>query len=192
VNEHHYAVVLGINRYPGISDLAGPVNDASAFHRWVLDPKGGGLAEKNAWLVEASPAGLVFNEPYEAEPKRWQIDRALEVAIAKARTDIGDDPDRWDRSRFYLFLAGHGIAPAGSDSALLTAEARRDAFGSNFDVRLHVDWMRRCADFREVVVFADCCRNRVNNVRRDDPAGRVRHGARRPGVRRRRRPDPAG
>jgi len=164
VNENHYAVVVGINRYPGISDLAGPVNDAAAFYGWLVDDTAGGLPPENAWLVEASAAEVHLLEPYDAEPKRWRIDRALGLAVRKARTDIGDDPDRWDRSRLYFFVAGHGIAPYGSDAALLAADAQRGAYGSNLDIRLHVDWLRRCADFREVVVFADCCRNRVNNA----------------------------
>src|SRR5215472_8538461 len=76
VNENHYAVVVGINRYPGISDLAGPVNDAAAFYGWLVDDTAGGLPPENAWLVEASAAEVHLLEPYDAEPKRWRIDRA--------------------------------------------------------------------------------------------------------------------
>jgi Caspase domain len=169
MNDYHYAVVVGINRYPGINDLSGPMNDADAFYRWLIDPTGGALPEPNARLVEATGSGAVLASPYDALPQRHHIDQAVDQVVTAASGDIDGDPDRWDRSRLYLFFAGHGIAPHGSKGALLAANARPGAYGFNFDVRLHVDWLEACGHFREVVVFVDCCRNRVNNASRGGP-----------------------
>lgn len=164
MNEYHYAICVGINRYPGISDLSGPINDATVFRDWAVRPTGGGVSPANARLIVVDPARPPARKPYDAEPKLWQMTQALEETADKAGADIGDDPMRWDQSRLYIFLAGHGVAPAGSDGALLSADAHRGAFGANFDIRSHVDWLRNCAPFREVVILADCCRNRFANA----------------------------
>jgi hypothetical protein len=169
MNDYHYAVVVGINRYPGINDLSGPINDAEAFYRWLIDPTGGAVPEGNTRLVEATAFGAVLGGPYDAQPQRHHIDQAIDRVVTAASVDIDGDPDRWDRSRLYLFFAGHGITPHGSKGALLAANARPGAYGFNFDVRMHVDWLEACGHFREVVVFVDCCRNRVNNANRGGP-----------------------
>ena len=31
----HYAILVAINRYPGLSDLSGPENDANEFFKMV-------------------------------------------------------------------------------------------------------------------------------------------------------------
>src|SRR3954471_19721048 len=48
------ALVVGINRYPGLKDLSGPENDAQEFYKWVTSPTGGGVASGNAKLIVSS------------------------------------------------------------------------------------------------------------------------------------------
>jgi hypothetical protein len=54
VNEHHYAVVVGINRYPGLSDLRGARADAGAFADWLERPDGGAVPPANVNFGTAS------------------------------------------------------------------------------------------------------------------------------------------
>jgi hypothetical protein len=53
MNDHHYAVVVGINRYPGLSDLTGARADAEAFAQWLEDGDGGALPAANIRRVMA-------------------------------------------------------------------------------------------------------------------------------------------
>jgi hypothetical protein len=46
-NELHYAIVVGINRYPGIGDLSGARAGAEQLAAWLSDPDVGSLPKAN-------------------------------------------------------------------------------------------------------------------------------------------------
>ncbi|MCK7495132.1 MAG: caspase family protein [Comamonadaceae bacterium] len=50
----HFALLVAINHYPGLSDLAGPENDAAAFKAWLLDKDGGRLDPARIVLIKSS------------------------------------------------------------------------------------------------------------------------------------------
>lgn len=161
MNAHHYALVVGIGRYPGLSDLLAPVNDARAFHAWLTDGEGGNLPEENVEVVITPEDATAMTSSDTATPVKDQIDRALGSLHAKAIGAIDRDPDRWAASRLYLYVAGHGIMPDRSEStALLMAnfDQQRD-FLHNIDLGQYLAWYARCAPVSEVVAFADCCRS---------------------------------
>lgn len=164
MNPHHYGVVVGISHYPGVSDLSGPVLDARAFHGWLVDPAGGQVPAENVCMVTTPESGIPVADPYQARPIKREVDLALRTINKKVLSDIVDDPDRYAATRLYLYVAGHGIMPRGGETALLFADAQ-DEWYENLEVRSYLDWYRMCARFREVVVFADCCRNWFQHVR---------------------------
>ena len=45
-----YAVVVGINKYPGISNLKGAENDAQAFKNWLVKKDGGDVSNDASHL----------------------------------------------------------------------------------------------------------------------------------------------
>jgi hypothetical protein len=155
-----YAIVVGINRYPGISSLRGPENDARAFRDWLVSPKGGGLPPDN-------PKQLQFilssdypepDAPRRAKPTLELVEDAFyELFMAAYRGKVG--------RRLYVFLAGHGFAPSfgfapGLDeSALLMANAEKQALGYHIPGGVYVDWFRAAAAFDEILLFMDCCRD---------------------------------
>jgi hypothetical protein len=153
MNDLHFAFVVGINHYPWISDLQGPVRDAAAFRSWLLDPDGGGLPAANVTYLESSDRG---------RPTRSDLVTAMFETNDKVTAAIGDDPSRFASSRLYLFMAGHGIAPSGGDAALLPANARRELFGENLEVLKCRNWYTECGLVGELVIFCDFCRNRIN------------------------------
>lgn len=159
MNELHFGFVVGINSYPGLTDLQGPVADAAAFREWLVDPDHGGLPVENVYQVSGTPAGVQVRAG-DARPTRSDIVSALYDVNEQVRQAIGDDPERYERSRLYVFLAGHGIAP-GKGAALLPANARRGLFGENLEVGRFRDWYEDCGLVRELVVFCDFCRNRI-------------------------------
>jgi hypothetical protein len=154
MNELHFAFVVGINHYPWISDLQGPARDAAAFRDWLLDPSGGGLPDQNVTYLAPADG--------EVRPTRSDLVSALFETNDKVSEAIGDDPEKFARSRLYLFMAGHGIAPSGGDAALLPANARRELFGENLEVMKCRTWYTECGIVGELVIFCDFCRNRIN------------------------------
>ncbi|HIE4187887.1 TPA: caspase family protein [Stenotrophomonas maltophilia] len=118
--DDHYAIVLTINRYPGLSDLHGPENDGEEFRQWLLDPEYGDLDTRRIQVIRSQDYGVAAT-PDDANPTEKELKKALNLWL---RT-----PNGWhDRigQRLYLFFAGHGFT-AGSaihDPALFSAVAQ--------------------------------------------------------------------
>jgi hypothetical protein len=162
VNDLHYAVVVGINRYPGIRDLTYARTDAEAFRNWLVSPKGGQLPEENVVLVAATAQEEEgFASAVRARPKRSEVDIALRQVNTSVREHVAQNPNDWDRTRLYLYASGHGIAPPTSQGAMLMADAERDVLGECIELARYGEWYEGCGVFRELVVLADTCRERV-------------------------------
>ncbi|MGI5242029.1 hypothetical protein [Dactylosporangium sp. CA-139066] len=159
MNGLHFAVVVGINRYPAISDLRAAVGDAERFVEWLADPGGGAVPVGNIELVPASGAAVNPLLLDAAEPAVHHINRALTKVNGLAARRLEVEPERWDATRLYLFVAGHGIAPRGGDGALLAANASSEELGHNIELSLYRRWYQLSGCFHELVVFADCCRS---------------------------------
>ena len=153
-----FAVVVGIDRYPGFGDLAGACNDARAFHEWVVDPAGGGVPPSNARLRVSGKARSLRG----AKPLKREVDRDLDEFVSAARATRAP-------SRLYLFFAGHGMAPLQSTAAGVMANAV-PARCWNLSFTTYLTWFERCRDFSEVVLLSDCCRTPA-----DGPAGAPQH-----------------
>ncbi|MFF5009601.1 caspase domain-containing protein [Streptomyces phaeochromogenes] len=170
MNNLHYAVVVGINRYPAISDLQGPRNDAARFRDWLIDPTGGDVPLDNVIQVEASKEDELVADVMRAVPTRENVNTALYQLHGAAKTAVTELPAgeriaAWGRTRLYVFLAGHGIAPLGSDVALLMANAAIGMLGNHISVRQYMDYYETSSSpFHEIVFFADCCRTRFGGV----------------------------
>ena len=162
MNDLHYAVVVGINRYPGIRDLTYARTDAEAFRDWLVSPQGGELPQENVLLVAATPLEEQgFASAAGARPKRSEVDIALRQVNQKVRDHVAQNPNDWDRTRLYLYASGHGIAPPTSQGAMLMADAERDVLGECIELARYSEWYEGCGVFRELVVLADTCRERA-------------------------------
>ena len=171
LNELHYGVVVGINRYPGIRDLQHARHDAEQFKNWLTSPTGGRVPEGNVHLIAASEEEeSTFANHWVASPKRANVHRALDEVNRRVREQVQMNPDRWESTRLYLFVAGHGIAPRGADGALLMADARHPGMlGENIELSLYTKWYVECGLFHELVVLADCCRERLPGMPNPSP-----------------------
>jgi hypothetical protein len=148
-NVEDYAIVVGINRYPGIRNLAGAEKDASQFAKWLGDPQGGDLLPQNIRLILSSN----FEQPaktFAAQPVQRDIDAILDEFGINEKDRVG--------RRLYFFFAGHGLAPSFDDVVLLMANASRRALNSNVGVRNYRKFLRDAASFDEVILILDCCR----------------------------------
>lgn len=152
-NPHHYALVVGINFYPGVSDLRCPVRDARAFEAWLRNE--GGVPEDNIVMILGDKDA---DDALGAEPTRDKVDTGFRRIHQRVAATLDVDGSVWADSRLYVFLSGHGVAPTGEEIAFLMADAGSDAW-PHIPCRRYVEYYLRSQYFHEVVVFADCCRN---------------------------------
>jgi hypothetical protein len=161
-NAHHYAVVIGINRYPALRDLTGPRADADDFYAWLVDEDGGRVPAANIQRVVADEEEeRRFNSADDARPTSFDIERKLVQVHRTFKQAMDEDSSVWEQSRLYLYASGHGIVPSVGAGALLCASA--DPPGDFWDMielsEIHA-WYRAAGLFKEVVLLADCCRER--------------------------------
>jgi hypothetical protein len=165
-----YAVVVGIAKYPGLTDLAGPDTDAQAVYDWLVDQAGGGLDAENAELIRSAQFDPV--DPRDPKPASGVVKAALVRIAAKTQQAPGN--------RLYLYFSGHGFAPTLEEGALFTAEASQLA---PFHVYAH-SWLkafRRAGLFRDVVLWMDCCMNYQQSIMVDEADMRIAQSTKPPG-----------
>jgi len=162
----HFGVVVGINQYPAISNLNHARQDAIDFHEWLVEETG--LPDENVTLIAADE--LPPNTAREnAQPVAKQVWEALFAKLAEIRGIIDANPAAWPESRLYFFFSGHGIAPSARDASGLAADAGPDHFGNSVSIKGLIEWLLESQDFGELVMVADCCRNKPPAATRPGP-----------------------
>ncbi len=129
MNDTHFAIVVGIDRYPRLGrHLTAARKDAEAFDAWLADPAGGAVPKANRKLIVADLP--VDATPEQAKPLLSEVKSALlEVRAASDAISAADearDQNRWEQTRLYLYVSGHGMALRSEEAALLTANAGVD------------------------------------------------------------------
>jgi hypothetical protein len=165
-NPHDHALVFGIRRYFGTpagwpSDLQGPDNDAASVAKWLMRPDGGGLPRENVHVVCSADAPNPFTD--RGEPDQERIVAVLReiVQLPKAYKDEGNR--QFAGRRLYVHISGHGWATRSRQAALVTAEAVKER-PLNVDVTSWTDWFREAATFKEIVLWADTCAERIQTT----------------------------
>lgn len=156
MNADHYAIVVGIGRYPAWQpQLHGPENDAAAVYAWLTDPAGGAVPVANARLI-TSAALPVAETPLGAKPDPGQIVQAFDWLESLAQANNANGEGLQVGKRLYLFVAGHGFATRRAEGALFTANATRmqthHVFASNW-----LEWFYYADYFDECVLWMDTC-----------------------------------
>ena len=145
-NEQDFALVVGINHYRALNPLDGAMDDARAFHHWLLAEAGGNLPEENITAFLSTP-----------DAKHPRLDELVDWFIELIETHSPDLDEKIGR-RLYLFLAGHGIGPGIDEAGLLTPNTSALAV-KYLAARRFADYYREAALFDEVLLFMDCCRD---------------------------------
>jgi hypothetical protein len=178
VRDQHYAIIVGICAYPGISSLEGPCNDAQDFHDWLLREDGGAVPPDNVKMLLTTD----FEAPQAVEDARPD-EADLNALFRRYVHDGALHP--WIGERLYIFLAGHGFAdPQDANSAALYAANAALLFPLHVAATAFAEWFRRNAAFKEIVLIMDCCRTATQlqaiappmlpQTRRTDLASQVR------------------
>lgn len=166
-----WAIVVGVSRYPGISNLDGSENDATDFCKWLVDPSGGDVPSDQVRLILSSD----FPDPADASnPTHAEIESAFEwlddIAEENRQKGIGRKVGR----RLYLYFSGHGYAPSREEAALLMANATPRRSGNHIAGRLWAEWLYEAGYFDEFALFMDCCRdNYTQTILRPAHLGKI-------------------
>jgi hypothetical protein len=170
-SDDDHAIVVGISKYPALTALHGPENDARRFYDWVVSPTGGNVAMRNAKRILSSQYVIDENDLETWKPALDALKAAFwryaKSALTKARENDGDTHVG---RRLWIFLAGHGITPTKSPdadfdtAALLAASADIGRYGEHLSAYSWLKWFREAAAFDELLLFMDCCRDVKPNV----------------------------
>jgi hypothetical protein len=157
MNDQDYALVVGIDYYPGLGSLAGAQYDADQFAAWLADPDGGGLPVANIRRIRSGdfhpPAPA---SPFEAKPddvsfEAQLLDLVLDHASHAPRQPAG--------RRLYLYFSGHGFSGTStSEAALYAANAAFPQYRHIAATR-YAEWLQAGALYQEIVLIMDCCRD---------------------------------
>jgi hypothetical protein len=160
-NDWHYAVVIGVDYYPGLDDsLSYPRHDAQGFIDWLVAADGGDVPEDNIQrvMLESEPDFTTWDK---AEPTAAELDKALAVINATYRARVENDFDGFEHSRLYVYASGHGIATStGLGSVLFAGVAPKLGYWDHAEIDGYKTWYITAKLFKELVIFSDCCRER--------------------------------
>ncbi len=154
-----WAIVVGVQTYPGLTSLGGPKNDAEAFCEWLVDANGGGLAPNHVKLA-VTPPNKPFRTADDAEPTEVKVRKAAESIQNQALKNLLKTGQKYVGRRLYLYFAGHGFSPRTDQTALLMADATKQHVGPPYHWLgdYTANWFWQAGYFDEILLFMDCCR----------------------------------
>jgi hypothetical protein len=161
MNDLHYAVVVGINRYPGFTDLSYAKTDAICFYEWLTNPQEGAIPRNQVELIRATKREEQgFLSIRNARPLRSNVEHALLDFHGDVLRKVREHPGAWEDTRLYLYVAGHGVVPSGGQGAVLFADCQPTNYywGAHIDLLEYRLFYEKSGIFKEVVLLADCCR----------------------------------
>lgn len=134
-----FAIVIGIDRYddPALSRLPGAPKDAKSFILWLKRDHSMGNMRQGRIITQLK------------EARYSHITSAFNKLLDRVKPDRG--------GRLYLFISGHGYADSLKESVVYTTDTSRHTEAC-FDLVRTADALRYSGLFKEIVVFADCCR----------------------------------
>ena len=146
-NVDDYAVVVGINEYPGYRPLKGAVEDAVDFAKWLCEEEYGGS-------IPVGNCNKVLSVKDPLAPLQDQIDGAFDSVFSAI--PLGK-PAR----RLYVYFSGHGMAESPMITDLCLASWAQKFPNRALDAQKYLDVLMAKGKFREIVMLLDCCRVRI-------------------------------
>lgn len=165
-NLDHFAIVIGIDLYPGLHPLTASVNDATRFCKWLLSPEGGYLPPENVKLVVPDPAPVT--DYLDATPNKARIQKALRALGVDTKQKIG--------TRLYFYFSGHGISPTVNDVGMLLANSSHTILENNIGLQPYRNFFHAKKLFDEVIYIVDCCRDIKAGISMDGPGFNIADG----------------
>lgn len=151
--QDNWGIVIGIDQYDvAEACLKGAVNDALAMRRWLLDPAGGGVPERQLFLLlsaapNRNPGGITS-----LPATRANAITVIERVLARS----GGQGDR-----FFFHFSGHGLSArinATNQSGIAFADFNELLTDNSLTVQALFD-LFQSTQFKEQFFFIDGCRN---------------------------------
>jgi uncharacterized caspase-like protein len=165
-----YAIVIGIQVYPGLDDptdpdhapLQGPENDAKAFAAWLTAADGGAVPPEHVDLILSSAYHPPFASVLQALPVTQDIENAFLKLYMQSEANNKETGEVRVGRRLYIYMAGHGLGlggPQDSEAGLLMANVIPRAAIYCVPGKSAAQWVAQAGFFDEVVLIMDCCRD---------------------------------
>jgi hypothetical protein len=151
----HYALIVGINKYPEFRTLKGAENDANELEKWLI----GDLAVPAANITKLVSSAYEFDDVFGAKPVGQQVHdwlNALDAAAAKA-----GEVDFPIGERVYIAFACHGYNAATAQQTAIMPCTRTDYWDVIPLVPLKT-YLQTKAYFKEIVMLSDACRDQID------------------------------
>jgi hypothetical protein len=146
-----YAIVIGIDDYPGYRPLEGAISDAKDFVGWLGDDvEDGGLPGSNCKTIYSTSSPLI--------PLQEQIDEAFDGIFASIPRGVL-------ARRLYVYFSGHGTAESNLITNLCLANWMQRFPNRALDAREYLQLVMKLGKFQEIIMFLDCCRVRLVSAR---------------------------
>jgi len=152
-----FALVVGIDSYPGLRPLKGAEADARDFYDWVTDPAGGNVDAQNAKRIVTTDFAPLADSADGAKPVRDHIEDFFKMVNKAAARNAQAQQGIAAGRRIYLFFSGHGFSPSLDRSGVLMANATDD-MPFNIGAQMWADRLYDGGWFEEVLLFQDACR----------------------------------
>jgi hypothetical protein len=148
-----WAIVIGVDEYgEGAPRLHSAVDDAEAFHAWLLSPTGGNLPSDNVRLLLGRAPDDPDRSGDEHVPTKDNIVRAINEVMAASR-GVGD--------ALYFFFSGHGITAsyAGREESALVTPGFDDRHRDQTIAVRSIAEFFETTQFQDQFFFIDACRS---------------------------------
>jgi hypothetical protein len=147
-----WAIVVGISRYPGMTDAQGSENSAQAFKEWLLDHANVPPEHVSTLL---SSNFLPMEGVFQAKPGAAEIEALFDRLAMQAIANGKQRGNMRVGRRLYLYVSGCRLDLVGTEPVLLTADATPSRL-SHIAPHAYAEWFRRTGSFEEVLLFFDC------------------------------------
>ncbi len=158
-NLDHYAILIGIDKYPQLGDVSSAASCATSFAEWLSSAEGGGLPASNISIISSPPEPPA--DPLDARPTPADVEAAFIKFGAGKEDRIG--------KRLYFYFAGRACGRTLDDVLLLMADASLNRLGSNVGLSRYRQFLSQSTLFDEVVYILDCAF--LDTQLRAEPAG---------------------
>src|SRR3954467_8869529 len=99
-----FAVLVGVGKYPGLTNLDGPENDVTDMHNWLIAPTGGAVPPEQITSILSSQFPGA-SKAFDAEPTTVRVERAFRMLQQIAEDNSAAGEDRRVGRRLYIYLS---------------------------------------------------------------------------------------
>lgn len=142
----HFALLVGLSKYPAVGDLKGPLNDLKDVCDWLTNDLKVPRANIKCW----KDVPTRYRKPSADDFYDWILDWDEGAAKAKGKFPMGE--------RLYVYYAGHGYNATTGQQSIVLPRSTPQTWNVVPMIPLR-ESLRLRAHFKEIVIVFDACRD---------------------------------